>query len=103
MSKQASFLTDTVFPGAGSGAKATGDAIVAAVTPDIPQPPEVANPALLPLPPADPANTDAQAERDAAAEEARKRSAYGRSSTNPTGGLGDLSTPNLAAKSLLGL
>lgn len=56
------------------------------------------------LSPADPSNGTAQAERDAAADEERKRlaSARGFASTNPTGGAGDLSQPNLATKSLLG-
>jgi hypothetical protein len=53
-----------------------------------------------PQPPSVPA---AQLERDRAMEEARRRSLFGRTSTNPTGGLGDTSTPNLASKSLLGL
>lgn len=52
-----------------------------------------------PVPPSAPA---AQVERDRATEDARRRSMYGRTSTNPTGGLGDTSTPNLASKSLLG-
>lgn len=56
------------------------------------------------LSPADPSNGTAQAERDAAADEERKRlaSARGFAATNPTGGAGDLSQPNLATKSLLG-
>lgn len=56
------------------------------------------------LAPADPSNGTAQADRDAAAEAERRRvaGARGYDSTNPTGGLGDTSAPNLAAKSLLG-
>lgn len=54
-----------------------------------------------PLPPA--TNADDIAARDVAAtEERRRRLAAGRRSTNPTGGLGDTSSPSLAAKSLLG-
>lgn len=65
---------------------------------------EKPDPAPLPPAPVPPSvDKKAEAERSAAAEEARKRSQYGRSSTNPTGGLGDASVPNLAAKSLLGL
>ncbi len=56
---------------------------------------------VIPRTPAeDPA---AKAARDAAAEEERRRSLYGRAGSNPLGGLGDTSTPNLAGKSLLGL
>lgn len=58
-------------------------------------------PAAPGAPPAtDPA---AQAARDAASEEERRKRVAGSSMmTNPTGGLGDPSTPSLAAKSLLG-
>lgn len=45
----------------------------------------------------------AQQQRDNEEFDVRRRLlAGGRSSTNPTGGLGDTSSPNLAAKSLLG-
>jgi len=60
-------------------------------------------PAPNPTPPAAPDNSAALAERDAAAElERQRRISVGKSATNPTGGLGDTSTPSLAAKSLLG-
>ncbi len=74
------------------------------------QTPAAAAPAPLPQPPAvDPA---AVAATDAAAAAAsltatqtaadERRKAVGKATNNPTGGLGDTSTPNLAAKSLLG-
>lgn len=90
MSKDAARLTDTVFPGAGIG----GETAAGSLVPKIPVPP------APPVPPGvDPA---ARLAREAAEEEARRRSQYGRASTNPTGGLGDTSTPYLATKSLLG-
>jgi hypothetical protein len=91
MSNDAAKLTDVLFP----GTQILGSA-VSSLAPKPPAPP------TPPMAPGDPANAEARAARDAAAEEARKRSNSGRASTNPTGGLGDTSTPNLAAKSLLG-
>lgn len=54
--------------------------------------------------PADPQNKDAQAERDVAEADSRRRanSVRGYNYTNPTGGMGDTSAPSLAVKSLLG-
>jgi hypothetical protein len=92
MSQDAAKLADTIFPGVGSAAGAAKDSLVPKM-PDLPVPPVV---------PGSPDDVAGRAARDAAAEEARKRSQFGRASTNPTGGLGDTSTPNLAAKSLLG-
>lgn len=58
-------------------------------------------PQAAPAPPAaDPAAV--QAQQDAAMAERQRQLAIGRGSTNPTGGTGDTSSPNLAAKSLLG-
>ena len=62
-------------------------------------------PTPAPLPPTPNSDAAAQAERDAADAEARRRGlAGGRTSTFGTAGLGagDTSTPNAAAKSLLG-
>lgn len=60
-------------------------------------------PVLAPVPPPPANDAAAQAARDRAAEEERvKRVAAGKAATNPTGGLGDTSAPNLAAKNLLG-
>ena len=65
----------------------------------MPKAPKMPDPA-----PAAPANdAAATAERERLAEEERlRRIALGRMSTNPTGGLGDTSAPNLAGKALLG-
>ncbi len=62
-------------------------------------------PTPAPLPPVPNNDAAAQAERDAAAAETRRRTlAGGRTSTFATAGLGagDTSQPNAAAKSLLG-
>jgi hypothetical protein len=60
-------------------------------------------PSVAPIPTAPELDTGAQAERDAAAaEERRKRSQSGRASTMLTGGLGDTSQPRLASAVLLG-
>lgn len=83
-----------------------GDGMFA--TGGIPKKPEEAGGTGTPVaanattPPADPSNSDAQAARDAAAEEERLRWLRGRSSTIATSGTGDMSTPNLASKNLLG-
>lgn len=56
-------------------------------------------------PPGEPVPVDTSvADREVAREaaEKRRRSSAGRTGSNPTGGFGDASTPNLAAKSLLG-
>lgn len=91
MAKDTARVVDTIFPGAGSAGGEAADAVMPKI-PEMPAPPG--------MPPgADPA---ARAAREAVMEEARRRSQYGRASTNPTGGTGDTSTPNLAAKSLLG-
>lgn len=92
MSKQAALATDALsgIPGVGQIGRAATDSLV----PEMP---------ALPVPPKPPAtDPSAQAARDMAAEEVRRRSVYGRASTNPTGGTGDASMPNVASKYLLG-
>jgi hypothetical protein len=64
--------------------------------------PPPAAPAPAGPPPGTPGNTDSQAKIDEAAANERRRRATSQASINPTGGLGDTSTPSLAAKSLLG-
>lgn len=91
MGNKASNVVDSVFPGIGSGSSAAVDSVV----PDMP---------ALPTPPAAPVTDSASiVAREAAIEEARRRSMFGRASTNPTGGLGDASTANVASKYLLGV
>jgi hypothetical protein len=95
--------SDTIFPGAEAAAEEAVGAAGSIIAEFLPKPPAPSPAPAAPTPPAAPDNSAAIAARNAAAEEQRRRAQYGRSSTNPTGGLGVVAPASVAAKSLLGL